>query len=150
MDRDHLLGHPALRDRRAILEAPAWRVARHLRGGNGARPVPELFRPHGAAVPPDTRPDRGGAQADGAAVRADAAPGAGAVRVAGLRRLPAVPSPGSGIGQAGNRPRGSRAQIRPPAFGISWDWKGRVSPLLYALGITLAFVRPWIAGVVFT
>jgi uncharacterized membrane protein len=29
------------------------------------------------------------------------------------------------------------------------DWKGRVSLLLYALGIGLAFLRPWIAGVVY-
>jgi uncharacterized membrane protein len=32
---------------------------------------------------------------------------------------------------------------------VGKDWKGRVSPLLYALGIALAFLRPWIAGVVY-
>lgn len=35
------------------------------------------------------------------------------------------------------------------AVAVGKDWKGRVSPLLYALGIALAFVRPWIAGVVY-
>jgi uncharacterized membrane protein len=35
------------------------------------------------------------------------------------------------------------------AAAVGRDWKGRVSPLLYALGIVLAFLRPWIAGVVY-
>jgi uncharacterized membrane protein len=35
------------------------------------------------------------------------------------------------------------------ATAVGKDWKGRVSPLLYALGIALAFLRPWIAGVVY-
>jgi uncharacterized membrane protein len=35
------------------------------------------------------------------------------------------------------------------AAAVGKDWKGRVSPLLYTLGIALAFVRPWIAGVVY-
>ena len=35
------------------------------------------------------------------------------------------------------------------AKAVGNDWKGRVSPLLYALGIGLAFFRPWIAGVVY-
>jgi len=35
------------------------------------------------------------------------------------------------------------------AAAVGKDWKGRVSPLLYALGIALAFLRPWIAGVVY-
>jgi uncharacterized membrane protein len=35
------------------------------------------------------------------------------------------------------------------AAAVGNDWKGRVSPLLYALGIGLAFLRPWIAGVVY-
>jgi hypothetical protein len=52
--------------------------------------------------------DRGCAQTDRAAVRADPAPGAGAVRLARFRRLPAVPSPGGDDGQAGNRPRSRR------------------------------------------
>jgi uncharacterized membrane protein len=35
------------------------------------------------------------------------------------------------------------------AKAVGRDWKGRVSPLLYAFGIALAFLRPWIAGVVY-
>jgi uncharacterized membrane protein len=35
------------------------------------------------------------------------------------------------------------------ATAVGKDWKGRVSPLLYALGIALAFLRPWIAGAVY-
>jgi uncharacterized membrane protein len=35
------------------------------------------------------------------------------------------------------------------AAAVGKDWKGRVSLLLYALGIVLAFFRPWIAGVVY-
>jgi uncharacterized membrane protein len=35
------------------------------------------------------------------------------------------------------------------AAAVGRDWKGRVSPLLYALGIALAFLRPWIAGAVY-
>jgi uncharacterized membrane protein len=35
------------------------------------------------------------------------------------------------------------------AAAVGKDWKGRVSPLLYALGVALAFLRPWIAGVLY-
>jgi uncharacterized membrane protein len=35
------------------------------------------------------------------------------------------------------------------AAAVGRDWKGRISPLFYALGIALAFLRPWIAGVVY-
>lgn len=35
------------------------------------------------------------------------------------------------------------------AAAVGKDWKGRVSLLLYAFGIVLAFFRPWIAGVVY-
>ena len=35
------------------------------------------------------------------------------------------------------------------AAAVGRDWKGRVSLLLYALGIALAFLRPWIAAVVY-
>jgi uncharacterized membrane protein len=35
------------------------------------------------------------------------------------------------------------------AAAVGRDWKGRVSLLLYAVGITLAFLRPWMAGVVY-
>lgn len=36
------------------------------------------------------------------------------------------------------------------AKAIGSDLKGRVSPLLYAAGIALAFVRPWVAEAIFT
>jgi uncharacterized membrane protein len=29
------------------------------------------------------------------------------------------------------------------------DWKGKLSPLLYAIGITLSFFRPWAAGCIY-
>jgi uncharacterized membrane protein len=29
------------------------------------------------------------------------------------------------------------------------DWKGKLSPLLYAIGIVLAFIRPWAAGCIY-
>jgi len=32
------------------------------------------------------------------------------------------------------------------ATSIGRDWKGRLSPVLYAAGIGLSFVQPWIAG----
>jgi uncharacterized membrane protein len=35
------------------------------------------------------------------------------------------------------------------AAAVGKDWKGRVSLLLYALGVALAFLRPWIGGVVY-
>jgi hypothetical protein len=35
------------------------------------------------------------------------------------------------------------------AAAVGKDGKGRVSLLLYALGIALAFLRPWIAAVVY-
>jgi uncharacterized membrane protein len=35
------------------------------------------------------------------------------------------------------------------ATAVGKDWKGKVGPPLYALGIALAFLRPWIAGVVY-
>jgi uncharacterized membrane protein len=35
------------------------------------------------------------------------------------------------------------------ATAVGHDWKGRVSPLLYALGIGLALFRPWIAGLLY-
>jgi uncharacterized membrane protein len=35
------------------------------------------------------------------------------------------------------------------AAAVGRGWKGRVSLLLYALGIALAFFRPWIAGLVY-
>ncbi len=35
------------------------------------------------------------------------------------------------------------------AKAIGKDWKGKISPLLYALGMALAFLRPWISCVVY-
>jgi uncharacterized membrane protein len=35
------------------------------------------------------------------------------------------------------------------AAAVGNDWKGKLSPLLYALGIGLSFLRPWIAGVLY-
>jgi uncharacterized membrane protein len=35
------------------------------------------------------------------------------------------------------------------AAAVGHDWKGRVSPLFYVLGIALAFLRPWIAGLLY-
>jgi TMEM175 potassium channel family protein len=35
------------------------------------------------------------------------------------------------------------------AMAVGHDWKGRVALLLYALGIGLAFLRPFLAGVVY-
>ena len=35
------------------------------------------------------------------------------------------------------------------AKALGSDWKGKLSPLLYASGIALSFVRPWIAGCIY-
>jgi uncharacterized membrane protein len=35
------------------------------------------------------------------------------------------------------------------AAAVGTDWKGRLSPLLYVLGIGLALLRPWVAGAVY-
>jgi uncharacterized membrane protein len=35
------------------------------------------------------------------------------------------------------------------AAAVGKDWKGRVSLLLYAFGIALAFLRPWLAGAIY-
>jgi uncharacterized membrane protein len=35
------------------------------------------------------------------------------------------------------------------AAAVGKDWKGKISPLLYAVGIALALVRPWIGGIVY-
>jgi len=37
----------------------------------------------------------------------------------------------------------------PLAQSLGRDWKGKLSPLLYALGIGISFVRPWIAGCIY-
>jgi uncharacterized membrane protein len=36
------------------------------------------------------------------------------------------------------------------AHAVGADWKGRLSPVLYAIAIPAAFVRPWIAGGLYT
>jgi uncharacterized membrane protein len=33
---------------------------------------------------------------------------------------------------------------------IGKDWKGKLSPVLYGLGILLSFVKPWLGGAVYT
>jgi hypothetical protein len=72
-----------------------------------------FFGPHSSALSSYSLPDRGCAQTDGAPVCADPALGAGAVRVAGFRRLPAVPAPDHRDGQAGHRSlSGHRSMIR--------------------------------------
>jgi uncharacterized membrane protein len=35
------------------------------------------------------------------------------------------------------------------AAAIGWDWKGKLSPLLYLTAIPLAFVRPWLSSVLY-
>jgi uncharacterized membrane protein len=35
------------------------------------------------------------------------------------------------------------------AGAFSRDWKGKLSPILYASGIVLSFIRPWAAGAVY-
>ena len=35
------------------------------------------------------------------------------------------------------------------AASIGSDWKGKLSPLLYALGIVLSFFQPWLAGCIY-
>jgi hypothetical protein len=35
------------------------------------------------------------------------------------------------------------------AAAVGKDWKGKVSLLLYAIGIGLAFLSPWMAGAVY-
>jgi uncharacterized membrane protein len=35
------------------------------------------------------------------------------------------------------------------AVAIGRDWKGKLSPVLYAIGIAISFIRPWIAGTIY-
>ena len=35
------------------------------------------------------------------------------------------------------------------AVAIGKDWKGKLSPVLYAVGIAASFVHPWIAGAIY-
>ena len=35
------------------------------------------------------------------------------------------------------------------AHAFEADWKGKLSPVLYAAGIGLSFVRPWLAGLIY-
>ena len=36
------------------------------------------------------------------------------------------------------------------AKALGKDWKGKLSPILYALGIALSFMQPWIGGAIYT
>jgi uncharacterized membrane protein len=36
------------------------------------------------------------------------------------------------------------------ALALGNDWKGKLSPLFYAVGIALSFVKPWIGGAVYS
>src|SRR4051812_24356394 len=36
------------------------------------------------------------------------------------------------------------------ARALGNDWKGKLSPILYATGIALSFIRPWLAGAIYT
>jgi uncharacterized membrane protein len=36
------------------------------------------------------------------------------------------------------------------ARALGHDWKGKLSPILYATGIAFSFVRPWFAGAIYT
>lgn len=40
------------------------------------------------------------------------------------------------------RAQGERSLLKR---AVGWDWKGKLSPLFYALAIGLAFLRPWLA-----
>ena len=42
---------------------------------------------------------------------------------------------------------GGRQSKLASAFG--WDWKGKLSPVLYLLGIGVSFIRPWLAGCIY-
>jgi uncharacterized membrane protein len=42
--------------------------------------------------------------------------------------------------------KGSHSRL---ASAIGNDWKGKLSPVLYALGIAASFFRPWIAGCIY-
>jgi uncharacterized membrane protein len=35
------------------------------------------------------------------------------------------------------------------AKAIGKDWKGKLSPVLYAAGIAASFIRPWLAGIIY-
>jgi uncharacterized membrane protein len=41
---------------------------------------------------------------------------------------------------------GRKSQL---AIAFGKDWKGKLSPALYAIAIIAAFVRPWIAGCIY-
>jgi uncharacterized membrane protein len=48
--------------------------------------------------------------------------------------------------QAILRREGSESVLRA---ALGYDWKGKLSPVVYAVAIPLALVRPWIAGVLY-
>ncbi len=41
------------------------------------------------------------------------------------------------------QPDGSQSQL---ALALGKDWKGKLSPILYAIAIAASFIHPWIAG----
>jgi uncharacterized membrane protein len=43
----------------------------------------------------------------------------------------------------------SQGQSSPLRLAVGRDWKGKVSPLLYLLGIGLSFISPWAATIVY-
>jgi uncharacterized membrane protein len=43
----------------------------------------------------------------------------------------------------------SQGQASKLRLAIGQDWKGKISPVLYLLGITLSFVNPWVATIVY-
>ena len=43
----------------------------------------------------------------------------------------------------------SQGQDSKLKLAVGWDWKGKLSPVLYLLGITLSFINPWVATIVY-
>ena len=43
----------------------------------------------------------------------------------------------------------SQGQDSKLKLAVGWDWKGKLSPVLYLLGITLSFIKPWVATIVY-
>jgi len=43
----------------------------------------------------------------------------------------------------------AQGQASKLKLAVGWDWKGKLSPVLYLLGITLSFINPWVATIVY-
>jgi len=43
----------------------------------------------------------------------------------------------------------AQGQASKLKLAVGWDWKGKLSPVLYLLGITLSFIKPWVATIVY-